>query len=73
MPDFACTHRWDIEPASGPTSLGKCVNCGAEKSFDNYIDMGTELYSLSAGDKKKVEGYARDATRARRRQGARRR
>ena len=23
MPDFACTHRWDIEPASGPDFAGE--------------------------------------------------
>ena len=64
-----CTHLWDIEDANGPTSLGRCIHCGAEKRFNNYIDMGVALYSLSAGDKRHVEGYFRDATRGRRRSG----
>ena len=67
--DSSCTHRWDIESASGPTSLGRCTYCGAEKRFRNHIDTGQKLFALSAGDKRNVEGYFRDAIRARRRQG----
>jgi len=34
--DF-CRHHWLIEPANGPSSLGKCKFCGEEKSFDNML------------------------------------
>ena len=30
--------------------LGRCVPCGSEKHFDNYIDTGRKLFALSAGD-----------------------
>lgn len=32
-----CRHYWIIEPATGPTSMGRCKLCGAEKEFYNYI------------------------------------
>jgi hypothetical protein len=31
-----CRHHWVIDTAHGPTSKGKCKNCGAEKEFLNY-------------------------------------
>ena len=34
----ACRHHWVIESASGPTSPGRCRNCGAQKEFKNYIE-----------------------------------
>ncbi len=33
-----CRHHWVIESASGPTSPGRCRNCGAQKEFKNYIE-----------------------------------
>ena len=65
----SCVHRWDIEPADGPTSLGRCVRCGAEKRFRNHIDTGQKLFALSAGGVHDVDGYFRDVTRERRRGG----
>ena len=30
-----CIHHWLIGIASGPTSQGRCRNCGAEREFQN--------------------------------------
>ena len=30
-----CQHHWLIEQADGPTSLGRCLRCGAEREFYN--------------------------------------
>ena len=30
--------------------LGRCVPCGSEKHFDNYIDTGRKPFALSAGN-----------------------
>jgi hypothetical protein len=30
-----CQHHWLIEQAAGPTSLGRCQRCGAERDFYN--------------------------------------
>lgn len=29
-------HHWVIDEAEGPTSQGRCINCGAERTFRNY-------------------------------------
>lgn len=29
-------HHWRIDEATGPMSQGRCVSCGAEKTFRNY-------------------------------------
>ena len=29
-------HHWLIEEACGPTSMGRCRDCGAERSFRNW-------------------------------------
>lgn len=42
QPDHA--HRWLIEEANGPQSLGTCKVCGATKAFRNWFeesDFGT--------------------------------
>lgn len=31
----ACRHHWLIESPHGPTSLGRCKLCGAQKEFRN--------------------------------------
>ena len=31
----SCTHRWVIDPPQGPTSQGRCRNCGSERAFEN--------------------------------------
>jgi hypothetical protein len=36
--DRNCKHRWIIEPANGPTSMGRCRHCGAEREFINNPD-----------------------------------
>jgi hypothetical protein len=30
-----CRHHWLIESAAGPTSLGRCKHCGAQRDFFN--------------------------------------
>ena len=32
-----CHHYWIIESADGPTSMGLCKFCGAEKEFFNSL------------------------------------
>lgn len=32
---MTCVHRWQIEPANGPTSDGVCSRCGERKTFAN--------------------------------------
>ena len=34
-----CSHHWVIESPNGPTSLGRCRTCGAEKEFKNSIQI----------------------------------
>ncbi len=33
-----CTHHWQIAPAQGPTSRGKCRRCGEVRTFNNTLD-----------------------------------
>ena len=33
-----CSHYWLIDAAGGPTSMGVCRLCGAERQFKNYLD-----------------------------------
>lgn len=30
-----CRHHWFIQSPEGPTSLGRCKHCGAEREFPN--------------------------------------
>ena len=30
-----CLHHWRIESPNGPTSMGRCKHCGAERHFPN--------------------------------------
>jgi hypothetical protein len=30
-----CQHHWVLEPADGPTSVGICKHCGAQREFSN--------------------------------------
>ena len=32
-----CRHYWVIDSPKGPTSLGVCRFCGAEKEFQNFM------------------------------------
>ena len=34
---MTCVHKWRIQPADGPTSMGTCRNCGETKEFKNYL------------------------------------
>ncbi len=34
-----CIHHWRIEPATGPTSKGRCTKCHRVRVFDNYLDL----------------------------------
>ena len=34
-----CVHHWTIDEAQGPTSAGRCQNCGERRDgFQNWID-----------------------------------
>ena len=44
-----CSHRWMIESPNGPTSMGKCMDCGAEGEFKNSVP---------------ISGWDRDGSRA---------
>lgn len=33
-------HKWRIEEASGPTSLGTCKDCGRKREFRNWLPEG---------------------------------
>ena len=33
-----CRHHWLIDSVRGPTSLGRCQYCAAERSFLNLYD-----------------------------------
>lgn len=35
MKPEVCEHHWLIEPPRGPTSEGRCKNCGEERAFYN--------------------------------------
>jgi len=35
--DIECTHHWQIETATSPTSSGVCLNCGETKDFSNSV------------------------------------
>ena len=34
----SCCHHWEIQVATGPTSLGICRNCGEAREFKNYVE-----------------------------------
>ncbi|MBI4282826.1 MAG: hypothetical protein HY672_05025 [Chloroflexi bacterium] len=33
-----CVHYWVIDLPSGPTSTGKCRQCGETREFKNYLE-----------------------------------
>ena len=35
--EVGCVHYWIIEEARGPTSRGRCKNCGARGIFPNTV------------------------------------
>lgn len=36
---MTCVHVWQIATADGPTSLGVCSQCAAERSFQNATPL----------------------------------
>ncbi len=36
--ELGVAHHWDIEPPNGPTSMGMCRGCGAERVFRNSTE-----------------------------------
>ncbi len=36
--DEACRHHWVIDTPDGPTSEGRCKNCGLRRSFLNVYE-----------------------------------
>ena len=36
-----CCHHWVIQPATGPVSTGKCLNCDEIRDFKNYVEAST--------------------------------
>jgi hypothetical protein len=48
-----CCHYWIIESANGPTSMGMCKLCGAEREFQNFLPYSVwegNLPALSDAD-----------------------
>jgi hypothetical protein len=43
-----CQHHWIIESPSGPTSIGRCKLCGAERRFPNSAEGPLRQDDLSA-------------------------
>jgi hypothetical protein len=43
-----CQHHWIIESPSGPTSIGRCKLCGAEREFPNSAEGPLRRDDLSA-------------------------
>ena len=37
--ELSCVHFWEIEPATGPKSMGVCNKCGGTKEFLNHIEQ----------------------------------
>ena len=36
-----CRHRWVIQPADGPVSIGRCQICDESREFKNYVESAT--------------------------------
>ena len=36
-----CVHHWEIAPAVGRWSIGKCRRCPLQRTFDNRPDSST--------------------------------
>ena len=34
-----CNHHWVIESPNGPTSVGRCRDCGERREFKNSIQI----------------------------------
>ena len=34
-----CAHHWEIAPASGKVSPGKCKLCGKKRTFKNSLEQ----------------------------------
>jgi hypothetical protein len=43
-----CQHHWIIESPSGPTSIGRCKLCGAEREFPNSAEGPLRQDDMSA-------------------------
>ncbi len=44
-----CVHHWRIASPKGPTSVGVCQECGAEREFSNSEATVPWLRSRSSG------------------------
>lgn len=42
-----CGHQWMIDSPNGPQSQGVCRLCGAERSFQNFIEGSSWGYNVS--------------------------
>jgi len=42
-----CGHQWMIDSPNGPQSRGVCRLCGAERSFQNFIEGSSWGYNVS--------------------------
>ena len=42
-----CSHQWMIDSPNGPQSKGVCRLCGAERSFQNFIEGSSWGYRVS--------------------------
>lgn len=42
-----CVHYWVIDPPTCPVSEGRCIKCGAEREFANYVDTGSDWDAMA--------------------------
>jgi len=42
-----CGHQWMIDSPNGPQSKGVCRLCGAERSFQNFIEGSSWGYNVA--------------------------
>lgn len=52
--ELGVAHHWNIEPPNGPTSMGRCRGCNAERQFSN----STEHVSASEWRNQAEKSYA---------------
>ena len=49
-----CTHHWIIATNYGPTSLGHCKKCGAQREFNNLFQAFDNIENSSRRNNKVV-------------------
>jgi hypothetical protein len=41
-----CQHYWHIDEVHGPTSWGRCTQCGLQREFSNHAETGFDWLHL---------------------------